>query len=286
LDPLLEYIPDYILEKNYKLYGNTFEAAEHSIFEFNKDIIDAIYDIVPAIKPQSAYYEMYGWQGVRALHNTIKYAKHMGMYVIVDVKRNDIGSTAGAYAKAYLGDTSINGDSLSAFSADSVTINGYLGSDGILPFYEQCKLNNKSIFALVKTSNPSSGELQDLILSSGETVYKKMINLYNEISKDSLNEYGFTSIGAVVGATYPAQLTELRNEFPNIFFLVPGYGAQGGGANDIAGAFNDKGLGGIVNSSRAVMCAYKKGNYLPEEFAKAARDEVIRMKNDLLNVIK
>lgn len=285
LDPVLDYIPEYIKEKAVKAYGRTFEAAAEAILEFNKGLIDALCDVVPAVKPQSAYYEMYGWQGVKALKETIEYAKSKGLYVITDVKRNDIGSTAQSYSKAYLGEANLFGENARAFDADAATVNGYLGSDGIKPFLEDCKAFDKDIFVLVKTSNPSSGELQDKLFENGNTVYSEMAGLL-EILSDKTGEYGYTSCGAVVGATYPQQLTELRVKFPRTFFLVPGYGAQGAGAADIAGAFDKNGIGAIINSSRAIMCAYKKRNLSEKEFAEAARDEAIRMREDITATIK
>lgn len=285
LDPILDYIPEFIKEKSFKEYGKSLRGAAEAILEFNIALIDALYDIVPAVKPQSAYYEMYGFNGVAALHRTIQYAKQKGLYVIADVKRNDIGSTAEAYAAAYLGKTEVAGESIAPFDADSATVNAYLGSDGIKPFIKECKESNKSIFILVKTSNPSSGELQDLNFADGEPLYIKTANLVDSWGKDSIGEYGYSLIGAVVGATYPAQLKELRGKYKNTFFLVPGYGAQGGGAADVAGGFDQNGLGAIINSSRAIMCAYKKEKCSEEDFAGAARREALRMKNELNEVI-
>ena len=281
LDPVLAYIPQYIKEKQFAAHGNTFKAAAEAILEFNKGIINEICDIVPAVKPQSAYYEMYGFEGVRILHATIEYAKSNGMYVICDGKRNDIGSTAEAYSAAYLGKTTINGEYLSAFDADSLTVNGYLGSDGLKPFITDCDKYDKSIFVLVKTSNPSSGELQDLNLASGDSVYISMADLIGDLGNSSIGKYGFSSIGAVVGATYPEQLRDLRVKYPSIFFLVPGYGAQGGKAEDIKHAFNKDGIGAIVNSSRAIMCAYQKEKADEKDFAKCARAEAIRMRDEI-----
>lgn len=285
LDPKLDYIPEYILREEFADKGETLEAAAAAILRFNIGLIDALCDVVPAIKPQAAYYEMYGWQGVRALAETIAYAQSKGMFVITDGKRNDIGSTMEAYATAHLGSTAVAGVSISAFGADALTVNGYLGTDGIKPLLPICKAEDKGIFVLCKTSNPSSGELQDLSLESGVRVYDHMATMCDTWGAEVPGECGFHGVGAVVGATYPAQLVELREKHPNLFFLVPGYGAQGGGGADVAGAFNDEGLGGIVNSSRGIMCAYKKG-FAPEQFAEAARAEAIRMRDEITAAIK
>jgi len=284
LDPKLEYVPDEIRARAFSKLSaefDAFECAAEAIFEFNKGLIDALCDIVPAVKPQSAYYEMYGWQGVRALWRTVEYAKERGMYVILDGKRNDIGATSEAYAAAYLGDTIIEGSLKHAFAADSLTVNPYLGSDGILPFVEQCKLNDKSIFVLVKTSNKSSGELQDLKV--GEClIYETVAELVNSWGADSVGESGYSAVGAVVGATYPAQAAELRKLMPNTYFLVPGYGAQGGTAKDVAASFNSDGLGAIVNASRSIMCAYMKDG---GDFQTAARAEAERMREDIVSAL-
>ncbi len=280
LDPKLSYIPNYIREKAYSEYGKTFEGAAAAILEFNKGLIDAVCGLVPAVKPQCAYYEMYGWQGVKALCETIAYAKSKGLFVIADGKRNDIGSTMESYANAFLGETDIDGETLSAFGADALTVNGYLGTDGVNPALDICKAKDKGIFILAKTSNPSSGELQDKTLD-GKTVYETMGDMCEKWGEDNIGEYGYSAVGAVVGATYPEQLKEMREKLPHTFFLVPGYGAQGGGAEGAAKAFDKNGLGAIVNSSRAIMCAYQKTNRNEKEFAEAARDEVIRMREDI-----
>lgn len=283
LDPKLSYIPQYIRDNCYAKHGKTLEGAAEALLTFNKGLIDALCDIVPAVKPQAAYYEMYGWQGVRALSETIAYAKKKGMYVITDGKRNDIGATMQTYAAAHLGETDIDGDTVSAFGADALTVNGYLGTDGIKPLLEVCSANDKGIFVLVKTSNPSSGELQDRELATGETIYRTMGAMCEHWGEDLPGKYGYSGVGAVVGATYPAQLGELRAALPHTFFLVPGYGAQGGGADDVAPAFDENGLGAIVNSSRGIMCAYtKEENCAPEDFVLAARREAIRMRDEIV----
>lgn len=285
LDPKLDYIPEYIKSASYEKYGKTLDGAADALFEFNKGLIDALYDIVPAVKPQAAYYEMYGWQGVRTLEKTIAYAKEHGMFVITDAKRNDISTTMEAYAKAHLGTTNIDGNNISAFNSDALTVNGYLGSDGIKPLIEICKSDDKGIFVLVKTSNPSSGELQDKILEDGLSVYHTMGNMCEKWGIETIGEYGYSAVGAVVGATYPEQLSELRAKLSHTFFLVPGYGAQGGGAKDVAGAFDENGRGAVINSSRGIMCAYKKENADEHEFAAAARREAIRMRDEIIGYI-
>lgn len=280
LDPKLQFIPGFIKGKSFDKYGNTLEGAADAVLTFNKGLIDELCDIVPAVKPQCAYYEMYGWQGVQALYETIKYAKSKGLFVITDGKRNDIGATMEAYAAAHLGKTEVNGELIESFPADALTVNGYLGSDGIKPLLGICKDEDKGIFVLVKTSNPSSGELQDKLIES-KTIYREMGDMCEGWGKDSRGEYGYSAVGAVVGATYPEQLTELRQVLPHTFFLVPGYGAQGGGAKDIIGAFDQKGRGAVINSSRAIMCAYKNGEYTEKDYAKAARAEAIRMRDEI-----
>lgn len=284
LDPKLAYIPDFIKEEAYVKYGKTLEGAAEALLVYNKALIDELCDIVPAVKPQAAYYEMYGWQGVRTLAETIAYAKSKGMFVITDAKRNDIGTTMEAYANAHLGQTDIDGEIVNAFGGDALTINGYLGSDGITPVINVSNKMDTGMFVLVKTSNPSSGELQNLSLENGESIYLHMGRLCEKWGEEISGKYGYSGVGAVVGATYPQQLTELRKELPHTFFLVPGYGAQGGTADDIAGAFDDNGLGAIVNSSRGIMCAWQKEGCNPEDFAKAARREAEKMKKLLTDV--
>lgn len=285
LDPKLEFIPQYIKDESFKQYGNTLDGAANALFRFNKELIDALYDVVPAVKPQCAYYEMYGWQGVKALHDTIDYAKSKGLFVITDGKRNDIGTTMEAYATAHLGKTEVNGAKIPAFSGDALTVNGYLGSDGINPLLEICQKEDKGIFVLVKTSNKSSGELQDRIIND-KTIYRTMGDMCENWGEASIGEYGYSAVGAVVGATYPEQLGELRKALPHTFFLVPGYGAQGGAANDIAPAFDKNGIGAVINSSRGIMCAYKKQGADEKAFAECARKEAIDMKEQINSVLK
>lgn len=285
LDPKLAYIPERIQKAALAACPEGgFAAAAEALLLFNQELIDATCDLVAAVKPQVAYYEMYGWQGMRAYEATIRYAREKGLYVIADVKRNDIGSTAEAYSAAYLGKTALFGAEEPAFGADSATVNPYLGSDGVAPFIADCKKYHKSIFMLVKTSNRSSGELQDRV-ADGKTVYAHMAEATTAYGADTVNAYGYSCCGAVVGATYPAQLSELRALAPHTFFLVPGYGAQGAGAADVAGAFDKRGLGAVINSSRGIMCAYQKGDWTDADVGAAARAEVIRMRDELVGVI-
>ena len=284
LDPKIDYVPKYIREKAYAEYGKNLKGATEAIWEFNKGLIDALYDVVPAVKPQSAFYEMYGLPGEEVLHRTISYAKEKGLYIILDVKRNDIGSTAEAYSQAYLGKVEIEGELVDACPVDCVTVNPYLGTDGIKPFVDDCKAYDKAIFALVKTSNPSSGELQDKMIGD-KHLFEVVADKVNEWNSDTIGESGYGAVGAVVGATYPEQAEILRKLMPNSYFLVPGYGAQGGGAKGVVPCFNKDGLGAIVNSSRGIMCAYKKGDWKEEQFAEAARAEALRMKEDITSVL-
>lgn len=284
LDPKIDYVPEYIRKKAYAQYGQNLKGATEAIWDFNKGLIDALYDVVPAVKPQSAFYEMYGLYGEEVMHRTISYAKEKGLYIILDVKRNDIGSTAEAYSKAYLGKTMVDGVECDACGVDCVTVNPYLGTDGVLPFVNDCKAYDKAIFALVKTSNPSSGELQDLVVDD-KHIYEKVAECVNKWNEDTIGKSGYGAVGAVVGATYPEQAVVLRKLMPKSYFLVPGYGAQGGGAEGVKPCFNSDGLGAIVNSSRGIMCAYKKGDWKEEQFAEAARAEALRMKADLLSVL-
>ena len=281
LDPKYEMLPECVKNK----YGKTLEDISKAILEFNKELIDATCDIIPAVKVNIAFYEMYGLEGMKAFEETCKYAKEKGMIVIADIKRGDIGSTAKAYSNAFLGKTKIGEKEESIYDVDFVTLNPYMGIDSIKPFIEDCQKYGKGAFVIDKTSNPSSGELQDLKLETGEEVYTKVAKLVEEWGKDLIGKYGYSSISTVVGATYPKQLQELRKTAPHTFFLIPGYGAQGGKAEDIALGFDENGIGGIVNSSRGLMYAYKsdlwKDKYTEEDFAKATRAEAIRMREEL-----
>ena len=286
LDPRFDMIPKCVTDK----YEKTLEGVSKAILEYNKALIDETYDIIPAVKPQIAFYEMFGIPGMEAFKETCKYAKEKGMIVIADIKRGDIGSTAQGYSNAFLGKTKIGDKEESIFDVDFVTVNPYMGTDCVKPFIEDCKKYDKGIFILVKTSNPSSGELQDLKLENGLEVYMQVANLVEKWGEDLIGEYGYSSIAAVVGATYPEQLEQIRKEAPHTYFLIPGYGAQGGKANDIALGFDKNGLGGIVNASRSLMCAYKselwKDEFKEEEYAKATRAEALRMKEELQAAIK
>lgn len=266
LDPVVDYIPSFLKEKH--------ELVTDAILEFNLNLIDSFADVVAAIKPQLAYYEIFGSKGIEVYEKTAAYAKEKGLYIIADGKRNDIGSTAGAYAEAYLGEKG---------SADALTVNGYLGIDGVKPFLDKAVAYDKDIFVLAKTSNPSSGELQDLKLDSGEMICEKMMELLTKWGSETVGKYGYSRIGAVVGATYPEQLASMRKNYGEIFFLVPGYGFQGGGAEGVKGGFDKNGFGSVVNSSRAVMLAYKKEGD-EKKYAEAARKEVIRMRDELNTV--
>lgn len=285
LDPKPEYVPEHIRKASYEQFGETLEGAADAIFQFNKGLIDALCDVVPAVKPQSAYYERLGWHGMAALEKTIRYAHEKGMYVIADIKRGDIGSTAEAYADAWLGVTKVGEALCGGFNADCVTLNGYMGSDSIKPFLEAAKGEDKCAFVLVKTSNPGSGELQDVKAADGRTIYEVMGELNEQIAAGTEGKYGFTMAGAVTGATYPQQIQDLRSRLPHTFFLVPGYGAQGGTAADVKYAFNEKGHGAIVNSSRGIMCAWKKTGGDGHDFQEAARNAAIAMRDDIAQFV-
>jgi len=285
LDPKIEYVPQFIKDQCYAEYGKSTQGVTQAILQFNMGLIDELADVVPAVKPQAAYYEMYGLEGIKVMYQTLEYAKKKGMYIILDAKRGDIGTTAEAYSAGWLGEANVDGEMQSMATADCLTVNPYLGSDGILPFAKDCKKYDKGIFALVKTSNPSSGEIQDL-LTDGVPIYEKMAELVVKWGEGTEGEYGYSAVGAVVGATYPQQAQRLREIMKNAYFLVPGYGAQGATAADVAVSFKKDGLGAIVNSSRAIMCAYKKSG-LPElEYGKAAKDEAYAMGKAINEAVK
>ena len=285
LDARIEYVPEYIRKEAFEKYGVGLKGAVEAIWQFNVGLIDALCDIVPAVKPQSAYYENLGWQGMEMLERTISYAKEKGLFVIADIKRGDIGSTATAYAEGWLSGAPIEGQVFKSFDADCVTLNGYMGSDSIKPFLEAAKGEDKCAFVLVKTSNPGSGELQDVKAADGRTVYEVMGELNEQIAAGTEGKYGFTMAGAVTGATYPQQIQDLRTRLPHTFFLVPGYGAQGGTAADVKYAFNEKGHGAIVNSSRGIMCAWKKTGGDGHDFQEAARNAAIAMRDDIAQFV-
>ena len=285
LDARIEYVPEYIRKKAFEKYGVGLKGAVEAIWQFNVGLIDALCDIVPAVKPQAAYYENLGWQGMEMLERTIRYAKEKGLFVIADIKRGDIGSTATAYAEGWLSGAPIEGQVFKSFDADCVTLNGYMGSDSIKPFLEAAKGEDKCAFVLVKTSNPGSGELQDVKAADGRTIYEVMGELNEQIAAGTEGKYGFTMAGAVTGATYPQQIQDLRSRLPHTFFLVPGYGAQGGTAADVKYAFNEKGHGAIVNSSRGIMCAWKKTGGDGHDFKEAARNAAIAMRDDIAQFV-
>jgi len=280
LDSKLEYIPAHIRAQAIETKGKGLAGAAEAQFLFNKGLMDELVDIIPAVKPQCAYYEMYGWQGMEALARTIAYAREKGFYVIADGKRNDIGSTMEAYASAWLGETEVEGEKFEAFGADALTVNGYFGSDGITPLLKLCKERNKGIFVLVKTSNPSSGELQNLSLEKG-FVYEQMGHLCEHWGEGLGGRHGYNAVGAVVGATYPEELADLRTLLPHTFFLVPGYGAQGGGGESVKGGFDKNGLGAVVNSSRAILCAWQHAKSDGRDYLDHARREALRMRDEI-----
>ena len=280
LDARIDYVPEHIRQAAFAEHGTGLEGACEAIYQFNVGLIDALCDIVPAVKPQSAYYENLGWRGMEMLERTIRYAKGKGLFVIADIKRGDIGSTAEAYADAWLGVTKVGEAFCGGFNADCVTLNGYMGSDTVEPFVETCKRYGKCLFLLAKTSNPGSGELQDMV-AGDRLVYQVMGDLNQRIAKGTEGKYGYTMAGAVTGATYPEQIQELRARLPHTFFLVPGYGAQGGTAADVKHAFNEKGHGAIVNSSRGIICAWQKTGKNGEDYQEAARNAAIAMRDDI-----
>ena len=280
LDARIEYVPEYIRKEAFEQYGVGLKGAAEAIWQFNVGLIDALCDIVPAVKPQAAYYENLGWQGMEMLERTIAYAKSKGMFVIADIKRGDIGSTATAYAEGWLSGAKIEGQQFKSFDADCVTLNGYMGSDSINPFLEAAKGEDKCAFVLVKTSNPGSGELQDIV-AGDRLVYQVMGDLNERIAKGTEGKYGYTMAGAVTGATYPSDIRALRKRLEHTFFLVPGYGAQGGTAEDVQYAFDKYGHGAIVNSSRGIMCAWQKTGGDGHDFKEAARNAAIAMRDDI-----
>lgn len=282
LDPRLVQIPEFIKTAHRKETGDTFVTAAAVILEFNKGIIDAVHDLVPAVKPQFAFYEQYGFSGVWAFEETCKYAREKGLIVIADAKCNDIASTAEAYANAFLGETNLFGKNVAVTDCDAVTVNPYLGYDGIKPFAELCKKNGKGIFVLVKTSNLSSGDLQDRELKEGLKNYELMAHFLESWGADELGDSGYSLIGAVVGATYPHEGKHLRQLMPHTYFLVPGFGAQGGTASDVRAYFNEDGYGALINSSRDIIFAWQRdGNRSERNFGDAARNAVLKMKKDL-----
>lgn len=286
LDPMLAYVPEHVQKKAFEEYGETLEGAAEAIWQFNKAIVDATYDLIPAVKPQIAMYEQFGVPGLAAFAKTCEYCKSKGLVVIGDIKRGDIGSTSGAYATGHLGKVTVGSKQYSGFSEDFVTVNPYLGSDGVKPFIDVCKEENKGIFVLVKTSNPSSGEFQDQLVD-GTPLYELVARKVNEWGEECMGDV-YSNVGCVIGATYPEMGKTLRKLMPKTYILVPGYGAQGGKAEDLVHYFNADGLGAIVNSSRGIIAAYKQEKYAKfgaENFADASRQAVVDMVEDITGAI-
>ena len=285
LDPTLNFVPGFLLDKAINEKGETLEAAADAIFEFNKKIVDAVYDLIPAVKPQIAMYEQFGIPGLMAFKKTLDYCHEKGLLVIGDAKRGDIGSTSTAYAIGHIGKVKVGSTEIAPFDEDFLTINPYMGSDSVVPFVEECKKYDKGLFILVKTSNPSSGEFQDQKVGK-KAVYELVGKKVDEWGA-KLIKNGYSDVGAVVGATYPEMGEVLREIMPKAYILVPGYGAQGGTAAELKPFFNKDGLGAIVNSSRGIIAAYKQDKYAEygaEGFAEAARAAVIDMKNDIASI--
>ncbi len=286
LDPMLNYIPAHIVQRAFDEFGETLEGAAEAVWQYNKEIVDHTYDLIPSVKPQIAMYEQFGIEGLKAYAKTVEYCQQKGLIVIGDVKRGDIGSTSSAYAVGHLGKVKVGNNICSGFNTEFITVNPYLGTDGVKPFVDVCNTEDKGIFVLVKTSNPSSGEFQDRLIDGRplyELVAEKVVE-WGDVSMDG----AYSNVGAVVGATYPEMSKVLRKLMPRTYFLVPGYGAQGGTAQDLKHCFNEDGLGAIVNSSRGIIAAYKQEKYAkfgPEHFAEASRQAVIDMIADINSVL-
>lgn len=286
LDPMLSYIPEHVTKKAFAEFGETLEGAAEAIWQFNKEIVDATCDLIPSVKPQIAMYEQFGLPGLAAYDKTVKYCQEKGLIVIGDVKRGDIGSTSAAYATGHLGTVQVGSQTLSGFNTEYITVNPYLGTDGVKPFVDVCNQCDRGIFVLVKTSNPSSGEFQDRLID-GRPLYELVAEKVVEWGDASMDG-AYSNVGAVVGATYPEMSKVLRKLMPRTYFLVPGYGAQGGTAEDLKYCFNEDGLGAVVNSSRGIIAAYKKDAYTkfgPEHFGEASRQAVIDMIADINSVL-
>ena len=285
LDPMWQYVPEFIQKEAIREHGETLEAAAEAIWQFNKGIVDAVCDIVPAVKPQIAMYEQFGVPGVRAFKQTVDYCRKKDLVVIGDVKRGDIGSSSAAYAAGHIGSVQIGSEKLTAFDEDFITVNPYFGTDGIQPFIDVCRQEKKGIFVLVKTSNPSSGEFQDQKID-GKPLYEKVGECVAKWGEQCMGD-SYSYVGAVVGATYPEMGKVLRKVMPKSFILVPGYGTQGGTAQDLAPYFNEDGLGAIVNSSRGIITAYRQPayeKYGEAGFAEAARQAALVMKDDINSI--
>ena len=289
LDPMMKFVPEYIKQAAFVEYGETLEGAAEAIWQYNKGIVDAIYDLVPAVKPQIAMYEQFGIPGLVAFKKTVDYCKEKDLVVIGDVKRGDIGSTSEAYAVGHLGKVQVGSKMFAGFDEDFATVNPYLGSDGIKPFTKVCLEEKKGIFVLVKTSNPSSGEFQDRLID-GKPLYEHMGEKVAAWGAECMPESGnYSYVGAVVGATYPEQGKILRKVMPNTFILVPGYGAQGGKGADLVHFFNEDGLGAIINSSRGIIAAYQQeayASYGEKNYADASRAAVIAMREDIASALQ
>lgn len=286
LDPMLNYVPDFIKDKAFEEYGETLEGAAEAIWQFNKGIIDTTYDLIPAVKPQIAMYEQFGIPGVMAFKKTCDYAKSKDLVIIGDIKRGDIGSTSTAYAVGHLGKVQVGSNKIAGFNEDFVTVNPYLGTDGVKPFVDVCKEENKGIFVLVKTSNPSSGEFQDKIVD-GRPLYELVGEMVDKWGSEAMGK-DYSYVGAVVGATYPEMGKVLRKLMPKTYILVPGYGAQGGKGSDLVHYFNKDGLGAIVNSSRGIIAAYKQetyGKFGDKNYADASRQAVLDMIEDISSAL-
>ena len=282
LDPMMDYIPKQIQEKAFQEYGETLEGAAEAIWQYNKGIVDATYDLIPAVKPQIAMYEQFGIEGLKVYKKTLDYCQEKGLVVIGDIKRGDIGSTSAAYAVGHLGKVKVGSRSYAGFNEDFATVNPYQGSDGVKPFIEVCKEEKKGLFILVKTSNPSSGEFQDQLVN-GRPLYELVGEKVAQWGEEYMGEQ-YSYIGAVVGATYPEMGKVLRKLMPKTFILVPGYGAQGGKGADLVHFFNEDGLGAIVNSSRGIIAAYKQEKYASfgeENYADASRQAALDMIADI-----
>lgn len=286
LDPMLSYIPEHVTKKAYEQYGETLEGAAEAIWQFNKEIVDATADLIPSVKPQIAMYEQFGIEGLKAYDKTVKYCQQKGLVVIGDVKRGDIGSTSTAYATGHIGKVKVGNTVCTGFDTEYITVNPYLGTDGVKPFVDVCNEYDRGIFVLVKTSNPSSGEFQDRLID-GRPLYELVAEKVVEWGESSMDGT-YSNVGAVVGATYPEMSRVLRKLMPKTYFLVPGYGAQGGTAEDLKYCFNEDGLGAVVNSSRGIIAAYKKEPYAKfgaAHFAEASRQAVIDMIADINSVL-
>lgn len=288
LDPMMKFVPEHIQKRAFSEYGETLEGAGEAIWQYNKELVDHIYDLIPAVKPQIAMYEQFGLPGLMAFKKTIDYCKEKDLVVIGDVKRGDIGSTSEAYAVGHLGKVQVGNSFYRGFDEDFATVNPYLGSDGVNPFLKVCKEEHKGVFILVKTSNPSSGELQDRVIADAdrplyEVVGEQVAGWAQELMGDT-----YSYVGAVVGATYPEMGKVLRKVMPKSYILVPGYGAQGGKGKDLVHFFNEDGLGAIVNSSRGIIAAYQQEKYAgfgSEGFGEAARAAVKDMKEDIAQAL-